>query len=171
MSKSSTVEAVLLRNLYSPHQTYGMLRVFSGQKLLASAYTLELPWRDNQRNISCIPEIDKEDGVLMYPHVSPKFGNTFWIKPIEGRSEILIHVANFVASDNPRTSTSDLRGCIGVGKGYKYIDGDEHLDLHRSGDAMKHLLEQLWNEKEKIPFSITSTQSLIGMSMQPKVIR
>lgn len=161
------LKAVLLRNRYSPHQTYGHLRVFNGKELIAAVNTLELPWLDNQRNISCIPE---GDNMVMYPHVSPRFGNTFWIKPVEGRSEILMHVANFVASKNPRTSTSDLRGCIGAGFGYKDIDGDGFLDLHRSGDAMRHLIEELWNEKDGIPFTILSTKTLMGYEMPPKIV-
>lgn len=69
--------------------------------------TLELPWEDNQRNISCIPEgwyqIQKTD--------SPCFGETFEVRDVPGRSHIIFHVGNTV---------EDSRGCILLGQRYGY---------------------------------------------------
>ena len=70
-------------------------------------YTIERPWKDNERRISCIPE-------GCYPLTTKKYGR-FWDKyklpiPIlldtEPRSEILIHPSNWA---------KDLAGCIAVG--------------------------------------------------------
>ena len=68
-------------------------------------YTVEKPWADNQKNISCIP-------TCYYKLVrvdSPKFGENTWeIADVTGRSHILIHVAN---------TSVDVIGCIGLGMG------------------------------------------------------
>jgi hypothetical protein len=66
------------------------------------AVTLELPYRDNQRDISCIPV-----GTYNCQRVqSPRFGNTFEVTEVPGRSHILFHAGNY-----PR----DTRGCILLG--------------------------------------------------------
>jgi hypothetical protein len=65
-------------------------------------WTLELPWRGNERYNSCIPE-----GVYRaVKHDSPKFGATLWLRDVPERSEILIHPANM---------PSQLEGCIAPG--------------------------------------------------------
>ena len=65
------------------------------------AVSLELPWLDNQPRVSCIPA-----GEYICKRVnSPKFGNTFEVTNVSGRTHILLHKAN---------KLSDLLGCIGV---------------------------------------------------------
>ena len=63
--------------------------------------SLELPYRNNEPNISCIP-----NGVFEGIRVtSPRFGNTFEVKGgvIGDRTHILFHCGN---------SIEDSRGCI-----------------------------------------------------------
>lgn len=88
---------------------------------------LELPWKDNQRNISCIPEGHYE----VMAHRSPKFGDSFWIRDVKDRSEILIHPANF---------TRELRGCLAPGLNFSDIDGDGVIDVKSSRKAMDKLI-------------------------------
>jgi hypothetical protein len=64
--------------------------------------TLEEAWRDNQRQISCIPEGD----YTIKRHRSPKFGETFIVQNVPGRSHILFHAGN---------TDEDTLGCILVG--------------------------------------------------------
>lgn len=62
-------------------------------------HTLELPWKDNIRNLSCIP-------VGVYDVVkseSAKFGSVFRVQSVKDREGILFHVGN---------SLKDTRGCI-----------------------------------------------------------
>ncbi|MEX0598487.1 MAG: DUF5675 family protein [Candidatus Paceibacterota bacterium] len=76
---------------------------------------LELPWRDNKQRISRIP-------TGTYPavkHVSPNFGKSIWIQDVPDRSEILIHVGNFIGNPNPKTGKSDSVGCPLVGEELK----------------------------------------------------
>jgi hypothetical protein len=63
-------------------------------------HTIELPWKDNHRSTSCIPE-------GRYPLVkrySPKFKWHLLVKDVPGRSVILIHPAN--------DAMKELKGCI-----------------------------------------------------------
>lgn len=80
------------------HRTQGILIVPNHRPFT----TLELPWRENKRNISCIP-----NGT--YPlklHTSPRFGKTLLVDNVPDRSEILIHSGNTIR---------DTEGCILVG--------------------------------------------------------
>lgn len=92
--------------------------------------TMELPWNDNQRRISCIIE----GRYKVIAHDSPKFGDTFWIQDVPNRSEILIHPANF---------TRQLLGCVAPGLSHRDIDGDGIIDVASSRKAMDILLEVL----------------------------
>jgi len=84
------------------HTRYGTLGRLNADGL--SLYTIELPWRGNERNESCVPP-----GVYQYQrHESPRFGETLWLRDVPERSEMLIHAAN---------SHTDLDGCIGPGLG------------------------------------------------------
>jgi hypothetical protein len=65
--------------------------------------TLELPWRDNQRGISCIPEGSYECKLGFSP--SRKY-DVYWLQNVIGRQDVQIHIGNF---------TKDIRGCILLG--------------------------------------------------------
>ena len=68
-------------------------------------WTVERPWLDNQRNISCIPE-----GVYDMIRVnSPKFGEDTWeIANVPSRTHILIHAGNMAAN---------VEGCVAIASG------------------------------------------------------
>lgn len=87
---------VELARTYYPDWTKGVLSIHDVQL----SYTLELPWRNNQRNISCIPE-----GI--YPIVarqSAKYGHHVHVTQVPNRDYILLHPAN--------DASQELRGCI-----------------------------------------------------------
>ena len=99
----------LLRQ-YFPNGTNGKL-FFNGKKV---CNTIELPWKENQRKISCIPE-----GVY---RVKKRFSQRFkWhleIVNVKNRDLILFHPANY--------ALKELNGCIapvseisGEGKGIR----------------------------------------------------
>lgn len=90
--------------------------------------TLELPDRDNQRRVSCIPE----RLYFWQKHNSPKFGPCLWLQDVPNRSEILVHPGNF---------TRDILGCILVGDSHKDIDSDGITDVTNSRKTMKKILE------------------------------
>lgn len=85
-----------LERIYHDRWTEGSL--YLNNVLLC--HTLELPWKGNKRNISCIPE-----GI--YPlrkRSSRKYRNHLILDEVEGRDYILIHPAN--------DALKELRGCI-----------------------------------------------------------
>lgn len=74
--------------------------------------TLELPWKYNLRNVSCIPEGIYELAL----HNSSKFGRCFKVCDVHNREAILIHAGN---------TTRDTEGCILVGLKFGHIRGEE----------------------------------------------
>jgi hypothetical protein len=121
-------------------QTLGELLLKENDAFLFKCATLELPWRDNERNISRIPS-GKYEGIL---HHSPKFGKCVWIKNVPDRSEILIHKGNFY---------TNTLGCPLVGRYHKDINNDRHKDVVDSANTMKDLLNYL-KEDEVIRIKI-----------------
>jgi len=89
------MELILWRTYY-PTGTNGDL-LFNGVVL---CHTIELPWKDNQHKISCIPE-GKYELVKRY---SIKFRWHLQLKNVEDRDLILIHPAN--------DAFRELKGCI-----------------------------------------------------------
>lgn len=87
------------------------------------AVTLERPWRDNRRGESCIP-------VGEYTCVrvnSPKFGSTWMVRDVPGRSEILFHAGNTFA---------DSHGCILVAEKFAtWADGSTSIADSKLGMA------------------------------------
>jgi len=97
------------------------------QSVIKMWYSMELPWLDNTKRVSCIPTGNYKAVI----HYSPKFGKCLWLQDVPNRSEILIHPANFY---------HDLLGCIGIGKDLSHIDGDKYIDITSSKDSMQELL-------------------------------
>jgi len=115
-------------------QTTGDLTLWSNDNvLLATFNTLELSYKDNQRQISCIP-LGK---YVVKKNISFRFGRGFRIENVIGRDNILIHKGNF---------NKDTKGCILIGFGLKDLNGDFQLDVKNSQLAMSCLLELLKNE-------------------------
>ena len=76
-----------------------------------NCFTAELPWRDNQQSISCIPP-GEYDCVIRQ---SPRFGKTYWVTNVPGRGHILIHAGNY-AGDKSLGFKTHTEGCILQGK-------------------------------------------------------
>ena len=94
--------AELVRSQSTGQGTFGRL-TFDGQRVS----TLELPWRDNLPQRSCIPV----GRYLCRLVQSPKFGRVYMVTDVPGRSAVLIHSAN-VAGDVDLGYTTQLHGCI-----------------------------------------------------------
>ena len=109
--------------------TYGVLL----NEGIPFALTLERPWLENMPNVSCIPA-----GVYKaIRHVSPKFGEVFWLQDVPGRSEILIHRGN-VASQS--------EGCILLGEAFNRVMGQDGIT--QSAEAFKEFLSILEGRNE-----------------------
>lgn len=126
------MKLILKRHFFNEKKTLGDLFIFLNGKLLGMIKTIELPWRDNMRRISCIPSGE----YIVVPHISPKFGWSLWLKDVPDRSAILIHIGNFV---------DDTLGCILVGVLHDDINNNGVKDVKHSGVAMeilRHYIEK-----------------------------
>lgn len=85
-----------LHRVYHEKGTSGVFWYY-GQKICES---IELPWRNNKRGISCIPE----GRYRLNTRIHPQKGKQLVLRAVPGRSGILIHAAN--------DALKELRGCI-----------------------------------------------------------
>lgn len=87
---------LILTRTYHVHGTNGVLTV-NGKPF---CFTIELPWKDNEARVSCIPEgvypLAKRFSVTLKHHLL--------VQQVPGRSLILIHKANH--------AERELQGCI-----------------------------------------------------------
>lgn len=88
----------IIRVIEQPEGVFGLM--VHENRLVAG--TLELPWRFNQRNVSCIPE-GKYRAV---PHSGGRNGDCYELTDVKGRSDIQIHAGNRIR---------DIEGCILLG--------------------------------------------------------
>lgn len=93
--KRGSMELIIVRTYYRTG-TNGLL--YAGDTFLSG--TIELPWRNNETGLSCIPEGSYS---LVIRH-SQRFGRHLHLPDVPGRSLILIHPAN--------SALKELRGCI-----------------------------------------------------------
>jgi hypothetical protein len=116
------MEAVLTRFEQTSRQILGDLKFGD-----YTWKTLELPWRDNKRMVSCIPT-----GIYnVVPRYSQKYGSHFEVKNVKDRTAILIHAGNFYNHTN---------GCILVGMQHKDVNKDGLKDLINSKNALNQML-------------------------------
>lgn len=73
--------------------------------------TMEPPWRQNQRKISCIPYGEYECEIVD----SPQYGRVYGVKDVPNRTHILFHWGNW-AGDESLGLRSNSDGCILVGE-------------------------------------------------------
>lgn len=94
----------LVRTATGPEGTLGRLLC---PEVRLDLWAIELPWRDNARNRSCIPAGQYEARVVQ----SPRFGRCYHVRGVPGRTGILIHAGN-VAGDRDLGLRSHSYGCI-----------------------------------------------------------
>lgn len=100
---SNKADLLLIRDIATPSSISGQL-FLNGDFM---GYTLERPWKNNQRKISCIPSAkykvtkrgEGESHRFFYPHLQ--------VMDVPKRSFILFHRGNY---------PEDFKGCIGVGR-------------------------------------------------------
>ena len=117
---------------YGLEQTISNVIVLDENKIIFTCYLLELPYKDNLKNISCIDEgyytlkkreANENGSRFGYPH--------FEILNVRERGGIKWHIANYVMQ---------LRGCGAPGLQLADINNDGNLDVTSSRLA----LETLW---------------------------
>ena len=81
--------------------TYGVLL----SQNIPLCVTLERPWSDNAKTVSCIPS----GTYTCVKHNGEKFKDVWRLESVPGRDAILIHAANYA---------HELQGCIAVGRAF-----------------------------------------------------
>jgi len=120
------VNLLLIRDTFTDKSVMGELFV-NGERICD---TLELPWRDNKRSVSCIPageykvrfRYPRESATRDYLHLL--------IKDVPNRDYILFHRGN---------TAKDSRGCVLVGF------ANQQDFVHNSTLAMDLLMKELIN--------------------------
>lgn len=127
------IQVQLIRTIDNGVQTTGKLYVSGEQTFTCD--TLERPYLNNQRGISCIPAgryicIRKAaTEAIPYTHIT--------ITNVPNRSGVAIHTGNLYTQS---------KGCILVGKGYADINKDGHTDVLQSRDTFTKLMNVLPEE-------------------------
>lgn len=134
------MELELIRT-YFPNGTNGDL-IYNNKRICS---TIELPWLNNEHQISCIPEGRYE----LRKRVSKKFKTHFEVMNVPNRSLILVHPAN--------DALKELKGCIAPvsilvaeGKGLNSVIALEKI---------KALVLKGMNRGEKVFVTIKSKQN------------
>ena len=111
--------------------------------IIFKSQSIERGWKDNQRNVSCVP-----DGT--YPVVleySPRFKTFLYeLKDVPNRAECKFHAANYARQ---------LNGCIALGENRTDIDGDGYYDVTNSKNTMAKFHDAL--EGTERPFVTITT--------------
>ena len=98
------INLLLIRDTFSKESTIGELFI-NGERICD---TLENPWQDNQRNISCIPEGEYPVRLRLARESASRDYLHLLVQDVPNRDYILFHIGN---------KSSDTRGCILVGLG------------------------------------------------------
>lgn len=129
---------IFLTRTYFPDGTNGQLEC-EGKFI---SYTIELPWRNNEKRVSCIPE----GKYLLRKRYSPKFKWHLEIVDVPNRSFILFHTANY--------APSELTGCIAP---VTKLSGPGMGLLSRNAfNRLKEFVYKALNEGESVELIITT---------------
>ena len=129
-------DARLTRFAYTPNGTFGRLRV-AGKEF----FTVERPWKNNESNVSCIPEgqyiLRMRDSGVVSRTTGGAYPRGWEVTGVQGRTFIMIHPGNTV---------SDLQGCIAPGKGLGVVGGQWAVSSSRP--AFDELMTALGSQDE-----------------------
>ncbi len=126
---------------YTINGTFGVLLGEDGYPVCV---TLENPWKENKPAISCIPA----GSYQVMPVNSPKFGPTWEVIDVEGRTHILFHKGN---------THMDTHGCILVGTRYGQLSGIPAV--LESNAAFVHLMAE-WAQLDIFPLDIVDVDGV-----------
>lgn len=108
-----------------PKATLGIGELWAGPVCVMRCHTVELPWKDNAKGISCIPAGTYQMAFTM----SNRFKVPLWlVLDVPGRAGVRIHAANFA---------HQLEGCIALGMGRADLNGDGVPDVTQSKRAIE----------------------------------
>lgn len=127
---------LVLNRTYFPNGTNG--EIFRNDQLICES--IELPWQENKKVVSCIPEGRYE----IEARFSDQHGAHFCLKDVSNRNLILIHPAN--------NALKELKGCIApvtklIGQG---IGKNSRLAMNK----LRLLVYEGFSKKEQVFITI-----------------
>jgi hypothetical protein len=123
-TSSLKIDLLLIRRTFTEESIIGEL-FLNGESMCD---TLELPWRDNQKSISCIPEGEYSVRLRPARQSATRDYLHLLVQDVPDRSYILFHRGN---------TAKDTRGCILVGQ------GTQHNFVSNSTLAMDLLMKEI----------------------------
>ena len=121
MVQRSTPRVQLIREYKDDMQGTPGRIIFPGGRL----FTLELPWLDNRRKLSCIPE----GTYRCVARKSPRFGLVYWVTDVPNRDLILLHSGNWAGAIP--TFKTHVQGCILLGMKRGVLGGQRAVLVSR----------------------------------------
>jgi hypothetical protein len=131
-----------LTRVYEPVSTAGKPGGTNGELVLRICGTIELPWLQNQRNVSCIPEGRYE----LKKRFTKKHQHHVIVVDVPDRNGILIHPAN--------DALKELLGCIAPVT--KFTGPGKGSESRRANEKLKDVLEIAFSKREKVFITIKS---------------
>lgn len=104
--------------------------------------TLELGWKNNTPNKSCIPPNPSrcEEYSCVRLESSPSFNYPhLWLQDVKGRTYIKVHKGNYY---------DEILGCILVGDGFYDLDSDGLKDVTNSGITLEKIMGYIEKDDE-----------------------
>jgi len=120
------INLLLIRDTFSKESVIGELFI-NGERICD---TLENPWKDNQRNISCIPEGEYPVRLRLARESASRDYLHLLVQDVPNRDYILLHRGN---------TPKDTSGCILVGL------GSQQDVVNNSVLAMDLLIKEILN--------------------------
>lgn len=118
---------LILQREYAEQGTNG--RIYFQDRFIC--YTIELPWRNNKRRRSCIPE----GRYRLYKQQYARHGEQIGLLAVPGRDAILIHAANH--------AERELLGCIAPVS--RLLGAGRGLESQKALSELKALVYSLWD--------------------------
>lgn len=127
---------IITRTKYTDKETFGNLVAHRNGKLFR-CLTLELPWKNNKKKVSCIPRGFYTGTLTYWP---AKKRSNYLLSPVPERDGIFMHFGNYAYRP---TSKPDIEGCILLGSSYGDLNDDnvdEILNTKATVDAFQKFM-------------------------------
>lgn len=133
------ITATINRDSSTDHGTFGTFSITRGGDWnRLTLQSLELPWRDNAINVSCIP-----CGIYTceFAWSTKRLRFVYWVRDVLPRTSIQMHSANY-AGDVTQGFKSNVKGCIALGmtRGYGWGEYSHQRIVGYSADAFRALI-------------------------------
>jgi hypothetical protein len=130
------MKTLTLKRITPKKSTYNFGVLLDGD--LPFALTCELPWANNQTDVSCIPE----GSYICHAFTRGNGQKTFVIQNVPGRASILFHTGN---------STRDSEGCIIIGEQFEMVsqpNGPSVPGVLSSKKGFEEFMQRYGKEKQ-----------------------